>query len=483
MGGCYSFSRDSTPHTEVPINCDPSQSNSSPSPSPKKQTKGSSKNPFKCFSSKKKKSSSFEPVPTSSAYSSVDDLDAIRKKVYGTFDSSDPAMEYRKGCRTRQESEDFHAQNIRRRLNSLENANPDSSSVEESIIDWFVGNHSVYNQIKSTLFTRGDDSNNNDYDNNHTSSPRKRNRPRLRSRSRSRGSSATGIDDSFASASGRKLQRNSSFRAMFNMDDVDMVDAEDLHSVLKQKFSVEDEYGRHSDFNRFFPLPDSGKNKKRKNHKISLSNSVQLYESHRNWLEFKCTRENMEAAWDKIPKFWAREAGLDNIGRRCIYVQGARFDRNVGTDDYCYAMAYLMRNWFDPTCGGVDHDSDTPEGQVTVLIDCRAGDKNAGYTNPSPIDKQFLNMIKGLNAMLPGHFPGRTCRVIIYPLPTIAVYAWKAIGSMLGEETRKKIVILNGSDRATAPAPLKLGEYVSVDTFLEEDAKKLHSKLEEYVQK
>ena len=107
-----------------------------------------------------------------------------------------------------------------------------------------------------------------------------------------------------------------------------------------------------------------------------------------------CTLEKMDYARSIIPQKWAREAGFDKSGCRCVYIQGSRFDRRIGSEQYCLAVARIFRGLFDPSLGGVDHDSSTPNGKITVLVDCRAGKREDGCFNPSPIDKCFLSMVR-----------------------------------------------------------------------------------------
>ena len=163
-------------------------------------------------------------------------------------------------------------------------------------------------------------------------------------------------------------------------DNHDLITASELHEVLRKRFP-DDEFGRESDFPRFFPNNEGSK----KNKKISISKSVAIIEKHRDWMQNDCSKENADLAMELIPKNWIRKGGVDNDGAPCVYIQGARFDNKIDPTLYAIAVGALVRNMFDPAFGGEDHDSDDARGKVTVMIDVRAGnlkEPGTNYTNP-----------------------------------------------------------------------------------------------------
>ena len=305
---------------------------------------------FKCLK-KRKKEKPFESV------SIRDDLDHINKQVFGTFNPNSLTLKedeaavlgegQEQGKRTRKQSEDFHNARIKRRL----------ESIDEKANDGWIP--SFFNFLVS--------SNNNNADNDEDSvgGQKSSSSPRRSTRSASRRSSV----------------RASMSRMMgYKEDNHDLITASELHEVLRKRFP-DDEFGRESDFPRFFPNNEGSKKTK----KISISKSVAIIEKHRDWMQNDCSKENADLAMELIPKNWIRKGGVDNDGAPCVYIQGARFDNKIDPTLYAIAVGALVRNMFDPAFGGEDHDSDDARGKVTVMIDVRAGnlkEPGTNYTNP-----------------------------------------------------------------------------------------------------
>ena len=126
-------------------------------------------------------------------------------------------------------------------------------------------------------------------------------------------------------------------------------------------------------------------------------------------------------------------------------------------DNSTYALALALY---------IDHilDRNSTE-KATLVIDVRPG---YGWCNIKAI--QLLPFIQMVSKLLCDLFPSRLEKCIVYPVPKMALFLWKAVQPFVGTETVDKICLISG------PAGKKDRVPTNVSKYLDED---LIAKLEE----
>ena len=145
-------------------------------------------------------------------------------------------------------------------------------------------------------------------------------------------------------------------------------------------------------------------------------------------------------------------------GLPILYIQGGKYDPNIGIEHYVNAVAHCVNTLF----------SYEQTGELTLLVDTRAG---KGWPNPRP-DK-MIPLIKEINNLASEQYPGRVGHLILYPLPVLMIPIFNTIKLLLPEDLKSKFSVLGGSSSHKNNVPKDLKNYISRDN-LPEDARDLH---------
>lgn len=191
----------------------------------------------------------------------------------------------------------------------------------------------------------------------------------------------------------------------------------------------------------------------------SVKDAAKMYSAYQTWRAGPGVPENLTRCAGLVIPEWVRTCGTALDGTPLVYVQGARYDPEVGPDTHICACAHAI----DQLVGPQDMT------RITLLIDVRGG-SGPGWINP-PVQK-LLPFFRMVSNLLSANYPERAHRLIVYPMPNIMKHIWMAVSAMLDSNTKKKIVLLTGSDRSEWL--LEFNKYASRDQ-LPVDARPLHS--------
>ena len=129
----------------------------------------------------------------------------------------------------------------------------------------------------------------------------------------------------------------------------------------------------------------------------------------------------------------------------------ARLDANLAsTEQWVNAIAAL----FDEKLNRAS------EEKITVVVDVRGGE---GWANPSA--PSLLSLVRGASTLLSDNFPERLQRLIIVPLPWIAVAVWSLAKAFLDPVTADKVVVINGAADRLAPLPEETGTHLHAEAL------------------
>jgi|Transcript_29668 hypothetical protein len=184
----------------------------------------------------------------------------------------------------------------------------------------------------------------------------------------------------------------------------------------------------------------------------SAEEAANMYEDHVQWRKGPGSTQRLEEAAEAVAPGWIGLGGQARDGTPIVMIQGARYDPGVEAESYVLAGAKALE----------DARSPADEGKVTVLIDTRPGE---GWHNVPA--HQMLPLFKLLSATLPGNYPERAHRIIVYPMPFLVKGIWSMVKPLLDPVTREKFVILSGPAGIGSPCPAELAEYVSPDQLPE----------------
>ena len=133
---------------------------------------------------------------------------------------------------------------------------------------------------------------------------------------------------------------------------------------------------------------------------------------------------------------------------RMKYIQHlpARIDIKLA-DNSTYALALALY---------IDHilDRNSTE-KATLIIDVRPG---YGWCNIKAI--QLLPFIQMVSKLLCDLFPSRLEKCIVYPVPKVALFLWKAVQPFVGTETVNKICLISGSAGKKDKVPKQVSKYL-----------------------
>jgi len=136
---------------------------------------------------------------------------------------------------------------------------------------------------------------------------------------------------------------------------------------------------------------------------------------------------------------------------RMKYIQHlpARIDLTLA-DNSTYALALALY---------IDHilDRNSTE-KATLVIDVRPG---YGWCNIKAI--QLLPFIQMVSKLLCDLFPSRLEKCIVYPVPKVALFLWKAVQPFVGTETVDKICLISGSAGKKDKVPTNVSKYLDED--------------------
>jgi len=195
----------------------------------------------------------------------------------------------------------------------------------------------------------------------------------------------------------------------------------------------------------------------------SVAEAGQMYEAYQEWRKESGSPERLLAAAKAVPQEFIRHCGEASDGSQLVLVQGARYDASVDTEQYVLAIANLFEELLPPT----------DNRKATCLLDVRPAE---GWPNvPAP---KMLPLMKRCMEVLPGNYPERLQRVVIYPMPWIVKGFWTVVRAMLDPAMSDKFVVLSGACAIGADCPPELGQYVSLKQ-LPDDAQHMHAALAE----
>jgi hypothetical protein len=123
---------------------------------------------------------------------------------------------------------------------------------------------------------------------------------------------------------------------------------------------------------------------------------------------------------------------------------------------YALALAIYLEHIFDPA-----------SDEKITLIDVRAGQ---GWANISAI--HLIPFMQMSCRLLSDLHPERLETCILFPMPKVASVIWNAVKPFLRKDTRKKVVLVNGSAGVNDPVPEKMSQLMDEDMISQLEAKR-----------
>lgn len=80
-------------------------------------------------------------------------------------------------------------------------------------------------------------------------------------------------------------------------------------------------------------------------------------------------------------------------------------------------------------------------GKISLFCDVRGG---RGYANPTPWS--LLPFVQSTASLLGSHYPERLERLVLYPMPTTAIWVWNAAKKCLDPNTASKVVVIGSGE-------------------------------------
>ena len=115
-------------------------------------------------------------------------------------------------------------------------------------------------------------------------------------------------------------------------------------------------------------------------------------------------------------------------GSRIFYLVPARFDLSIATAQVYALAAALYLDRLLSRC--------TTE-KISLICDVRGG---MGWANPTPWS--LLPFMQATSSLLGRHFPERLKRMVLFPMPSSAVWVWTAAQKFLDTDTASKVVVV-----------------------------------------
>ena len=140
------------------------------------------------------------------------------------------------------------------------------------------------------------------------------------------------------------------------------------------------------------------------------------------------------------------------LGGLIVFSNAAMHDPKLGSyDEYNLAVAQL----FD------EHLARDSSERVTIIADCRGG---VGWPNPPA----SISHTRSLAKMLRDNFPERLNRLVVYPVPWLALAVFSALRGGLGTRTAAKARLLAGRAGNHCPMPTAgLLEFIDEEAIAE----------------
>ncbi len=124
---------------------------------------------------------------------------------------------------------------------------------------------------------------------------------------------------------------------------------------------------------------------------------------------------------------------------------------------YALALAIYLEHIFDRAS----------DERITLVIDVRAGQ---GWANISAI--HLIPFMQMSCKLLSDLHPERLETCILFPMPIVANVIWKAVKPFLRKDTKKKVVLVNGSAGVDDPVPEKISQLLDGDMITQLEAKR-----------
>lgn len=194
----------------------------------------------------------------------------------------------------------------------------------------------------------------------------------------------------------------------------------------------------------------------------AVGEAARMYEEHLTWRRCAGAPERLLEASRAVAPNFVRTHGVTLDGSPIVFFQGACYRGEIAPELYTLAVAHFV----DMAMGRGDSSR-----QVTVLVDTRP---NPGWPNKSAFT--MVPFIRNCVAVISANYPGCPERVIVYPVPAFVKHLVNFVLTFVDRETRRKLVIMSGSDALGAECPAELAHYVALDQ-LPPDAHARHAAL------
>eukprot|EP00538_Stauroneis_constricta_P004800 CAMPEP_0119565238 /NCGR_PEP_ID=MMETSP1352-20130426/29374_1 /TAXON_ID=265584 /ORGANISM="Stauroneis constricta, Strain CCMP1120" /LENGTH=445 /DNA_ID=CAMNT_0007614111 /DNA_START=92 /DNA_END=1426 /DNA_ORIENTATION=- len=112
--------------------------------------------------------------------------------------------------------------------------------------------------------------------------------------------------------------------------------------------------------------------------------------------------------------------------------------RKIDLDTHANSFAFYLDRKFD-------RNSDE---RMTVVIDTRPGE---GW--PNPLAFTMISFVRRVAALLQALYPERCERLVVYPLPSIAIHVWRAVKIFMQKDIADKVILGAGSAGMKSPLP------------------------------
>ncbi len=133
-------------------------------------------------------------------------------------------------------------------------------------------------------------------------------------------------------------------------------------------------------------------------------------------------------------------------GEKIIEILPAQIDPDIADGEtYSLAIAFYLERKL----------SRESMEMVMICIDMRSGDN---WYNPKA--KTLIPFIKHISSCLGTNFPERLSKLILFPMPTMAMALWKVVKKFLDPNTAKKIVVIGGTATRDSSPPAKLQKHL-----------------------
>ncbi|KAK1744917.1 hypothetical protein QTG54_004208 [Skeletonema marinoi] len=141
-------------------------------------------------------------------------------------------------------------------------------------------------------------------------------------------------------------------------------------------------------------------------------------------------------------------------GSRIFHLVPARFDLSIATAQV-YALAAAL--YLDRLL------SRSSTEKISLICDVRGG---RGWANPTPWS--LLPFVQATSSLLGRHFPERLKRMVLYPMPSSAVWVWCAAQKFLDADTASKVVVvgLDGASSNNSGMHEELEKFITKKDYL-----------------